>query len=290
MNALYQHIGLSKQGYHQREKRCIAKHDVKEIVKSKVKETRKVHPRIGSRRLHKAAGIQEMGITRFEEMMSKEGLTMAPKRKWIRGTDSRGKKHIYPNLTNGLKLQNINELVVGDLTYLINNSGTYYLTFLTDVYSSRIVGWEGAEDKGSEHAGKALEKMVDLRGEEKLKGMIHHTDRGSEYRSDEYIGCLLKMEIQISMAKTCMENGYAERRNGIIKNDYLEFMSCGNIKELRRALDEAVYRYNHLLHQERLGNRTPVEYEAWLQTVPLDQRPVLELYDFKKTTDIKRKL
>jgi transposase InsO family protein len=282
MNALYRQIGCSKQAIHQQAKREKEKEEVEARVKEKVLAARKIHPRLGSRRLHKTARIEEMGITRFEQMLSCEGLTIGRKRKWMKTTDSQGKKHIYPNLTNGIKILEINELVVGDLTYLINTSGLYYVFLLTDVYSLRIVGWEASQEKSSWHAQVALEKMIQLRGAEKLQNMIHHTDRGSEYRSDEYIGKLQKLGIQISMAKTCLENGYAERTNGLVKGDYLEYMSCTTVKELRGCLKESVHRLNHL-EKEVLEDHTPIEYEDWVQTLPLKERPVVEMYNFEKS-------
>lgn len=283
MNALYRQMGYSKQGFHQQEKRDMEKTCTIEQVKEKVKATRKVHPRLGSRRMHKTAGIEEMGITRFEQMMSSEGFTIGRKRKWIKTTDSRGKKHLYPNLTNGIKILGINELVAGDLTYFMNSSGLYYVFLLTDIYSLRIVGWEASQEKTSWHAQEALEKMIQLRGAEKLQSMIHHTDRGSEYRSDEYIGRLRKLGIQISMAKTCLENGYAERTNGLVKGGYLEFMSCRTVKELRGCLNESVLRLNRL-EKKVLENHSPIEYEEWVQTLPLKERPVVEMYNFEKKT------
>lgn len=282
MNTLYRQLGCSKQAIHQQAKRDMEKVEIVTKVREKVLATRKIHPRLGSRRLHKTARIEEMGITRFEQMMSCEGLTIGRKRKWIKTTDSRGKKHIYPNLTNGIKILGINKLVVGDLTYFINTSGMYYVFLLTDVYSLRIVGWEASQEKSSWHAQVALEKMIQLRGSDKLQSMIHHTDRGSEYRSDEYIGRLQKLGIQISMAKTCLENGYAERTNGLVKGDYLDFMSCTTLKELRECLNESVHRLNHL-EKDVLERHTPIEYEDWVQTLPLKERPVVEMYNFEKS-------
>jgi transposase InsO family protein len=281
MNALYRQLGCSKQAIHQQAKRDIEKVEGESKVKEKVQATRKIHPRLGSRRLHKTARIEEMGITRFEQMMSCEGLTVGRKRKWIKTTDSRGKKHIYPNLTNGIKILGINKLVAGDLTYLINTSGVYYVFLLTDVYSLRIVGWEASQVKSSCHAQVALEKMIQIRGAEELRNMIHHTDRGSEYRSDEYIGKLQKLGIQISMAKTCLENGYAERTNGLVKGDYLEYMNCTTVKELRDGLNESVHLLNHL-EKDVLEKHSPIEYETWVQTLPLKERPVVEMHNFDK--------
>lgn len=282
MNAILQAVGVSKQAFHQMKRRDIKALDLRSILIEKVSTARSIHRRMGSRRLHKTAGITEVGITKFEKFMSTENLTVPINRKWIKTTDSRGKMYIYPNLTNGLKVHNINELVVGDLTYFIDRKAVFYIFLLTDVYSSRIVGWEVSLDKCTENAYAALDKMLQLRGQDNVKGMIHHTDRGSEYRSHLYINKLMRCEMKISMAETCIENGHAERRNGLIKNDYLEIIFAGGgIRQMHSALDESVYRYNHLAPQERIGKRTPIEYEQWLTTIPLSEHPVLEMYDFQ---------
>ena len=86
------------------------------------------------------------------------------------------------------------------------------------------------------------------------------------------------------MAANCIENGYAERRNGTIKNDFLIYseMPINNICQLRKALNIAVHRYNYEVVQAKLGYRTPVMYEAWIASLPPDQRPILTLYDFTK--------
>jgi transposase InsO family protein len=286
MEAMYRYLGLSKQAVHQQEKRDKVKIEVILKVKEKVKSAREEHPRLGSRRLHRTARIEEMGITRFEELMSREGMTIGRKRRWMKTTDSRGKKHIYANLTNGIKILGINELVVGDMTYLQKGKSTYYLLLLTDVYSLRIVGWEASQDKSSCHAEAALEKLIALRGGENLKRMIHHTDRGSEYRSDDYIARLQDFEMQISMAKSCIENGYAERVNGLVKNDYLDYMKWNNLKELRRSMELTIDRLNRL-HRESLEDRSPLEYETWVKTLRKEERPVLEMYNFNQESSKK---
>lgn len=282
MNALHRQMGYSRQAYHQQSERDRRKKEKTEKAKEQAKATRKIHPQLGSRRMHKTARIEGLGITRFEEMMSSEGLTVSKKRKWIKTTDSSGYKHIYPNLTNGLKVMGINELVVGDMTYFMNSSGLFYLFLLTDVYSLRIVGWEASQEKRSCYAQSAFEKMVDLRGEANMIGTIQHTDRGGEYRSDPYIERLLSLGMKISMAKTCLENGYAERTNGLVKGSYLEFMECSNLKQVRACLTEAVLRLNHL-HKMVLENHSPVEYEEWTKGLPLHERPIVEMYDFAKS-------
>lgn len=280
MESLYRSIGYSKQGYHQQVHRDAGKHETKEEVLKKVRATRMIYPVLGSRRTHKTARIEEMGITRFEQLMREEGLTIKRKRKWIKTTESSGQHHIYPNLTNGIKINGINELVAGDLTYLINSTGVYYIFLLSDVYSLRIVGWAASQKKSSWFAQNALERMVDLRGTDQLRNLIHHTDKGNEYRSNEYIGRLRELGIEISMAQDCIENGYAERMNGIIKNDFLAYSDCSSLNKIRSSLEKSIKRHEALPSQHRF-NMSPIEFEQWTTSLPCHERPIVEMFDFR---------
>jgi hypothetical protein len=89
----------------------------------------------------------------------------------------------------------------------------------------------------------------------------------------------LKAGIAISMADTCIENPYAERINGIIKNDYLIGYSINSLKKLERALAKAVTLYNNCPHGE-MGMMTPLAYEALLKTHANEQHAPMLLYDF----------
>ncbi len=287
MSTLYNEIGYSRQAHHAQQKRDKARRDRQTQVLEKARVARMKYPWIGSRRLYYMAGIMAVGITQFEEIMSGAGLTVQRLRRRIITTDSRGYKHIYPNLLYaGYNLMDVNELVVCDLTYFKNDSGLYYISLITDVYSQRIVGAQGAEDKRSIHSQKALEQLVNLRGSESMECTIHHSDPGSEYRSDMYMAKLVSLKMEISMAKTCLENGYAEKRNGTIKNDFLLYFegTINNICQLRKALSNAVYRYNNEVVQAKLGNRTPVQYEAWIASLAPESRPIKVLHDFSKNS------
>jgi len=285
MSKLYHHLGYSGQAHTQMLKRNKDRNERKELVLSQAREARINYRRLGSRRLYYTTGITAVGITQFEQLMSGSGLTVKRLRRRVITTDSSGKKHIYPNLLlSGYTLTDINEVVVCDLTYYKVSEVFYYILLITDVYSQRLVGAVAAEDKRGVHAQEALKQLVELRGEQSLECTIHHSDRGSEYRSDSYIGELNRLKMQISMAGNCIENGYAERRNGTIKNDFLLYteMSINNICQLRKALKMAVYRYNHEIVQAKLGYKTPAMYEAWIASLPPEERPRKELYDFTK--------
>lgn len=84
------------------------------------------------------------------------------------------------------------------------------------------------------------------------------------------------------MAKTSLENPYAERINGIIKNDYLIHFNTGSYAKLSRSLDEAVWLYNNERPHSELGYMTPLEYETQVKKQKSDERYTMTLYDFNK--------
>lgn len=285
MSSLYEVIGYSRQAHSQMQSRKEERAVRDSEVLKKARKWREKYKRVGSRRLYYMAGIKAVGINQFEEMLSSAGLIVQRLRRRIVTTESKGYRNIFPNLLmEGYELSDVNELVVCDLTYFQNHSGLYYLFLITDVYSQRIVGAQAAEDKRSTHARAALKQLVALRGEMSMECTIHHSDRGSEYRSNHYIAELQRLKMQISMATNCLENGYAEKRNDTVKNDFLLYseMPINNICQLRKALRIAVYRYNHEVVQAKLGYKTPVMYEAEIASIIPDNRPIKQLHDFSQ--------
>ena len=125
--------------------------------------------------------------------------------------------------------------------------------------------------------------------------LIHHSDRGSQYIYKKYVNTLKKMGCHISMGLSAQENAYAERINGIIKNEYLNLWSINSFYQLKRKLKQAVQHYNFKRPHRHLPNKmSPVQFENALANDILDKehfelifanqnqlkRPYKELYDF----------
>jgi len=187
-----------------------------------------------------------------------------------------------PNLVNGLKLNNVDQLWVSDITYFITPKGVFYIVLILDVYSRRILGYSASDNLLAINNLKALEMAFDARKKMRYISLIHHSDKGSQYGSKEYCSTLNRAGIQISMSSTCIENPYAERINGIIKNDYLIGYTVNTLKELDQALSRSVELYNTCPHGE-LGMKSPLEFEELLKRIAVDQHPQMQLYDFTKT-------
>lgn len=238
--------------------------------------------RAGSRSLYYNLSIKEkygLGINKFERLMSTYGMTLIPLRLRVVTTQSTMQSWNYSNLTKGLIINNINQLVVGDLTYLSIGKERYYLFCLTDVYSARLVGYSLNKHMRAEEAKQAFDMWVLLRGKSMLQRCIHHTDGGMQYFSKLYLESMLAEQLQISVAKTCIENGYAEQRNGLIKHHLLPTLRMKNGVGLSREIKRIFNFYNEERKQQALGWKSPKEYEQ--QIAQQDHREQKQLHKGK---------
>lgn len=245
---------------------------------------RVIHKKAGSRIIFYSMKVKEelgIGINTFERLVKESGLCIKRTRSWIKTSDRCPKSKHYCNLTNGLILNGPNQLIVCDLTY-ITGPDRYYVFAIKDVYTSQLVGLWGGIQMTAEIAIIALLQLFELRGPGPFIYLIHHSDGGSQYFSDKYLKIINKNEIRISVASTCLENGYAEQINHIIKNNYLRFLDLGNVKAFQKSLVHTKEIYNKERIQKRLGYRTPDEYEKYIMSLGKDQRPEMRLYDFTK--------
>jgi putative transposase len=153
---------------------------------------------------------------------------------------------------------------------------------MLDIYSRRVIGYLASDNMYAINVVKVLEMAVRLRKQWLFKQLIHHSDKGSQYCANEYIKVLTKANISISMAGNSLENPYAERLNGIIKNDYLVHFNTSSFSKLKKSLTEVVWLYNNERPHSELKNMTPVEYEKIIRQQKESERITMELYDFNK--------
>ncbi len=283
MHWFYDLAGISRQGYHQALKRQADKQAMCEKITKKVSSYRQsLDARSGSRSLFHNLDIKTLfnvGVNKFELLVSECGLTLQPCRVRIVTTKSSKQSWNYQNRINGLNINAINQVVVGDITYIHFNGLRYYLFCLTDVYSARIVGWCISENMRSSNALAALNQWAKLRSQINLSGCIHHTDGGGQYFSSAYLERLSELKVIVSRANSCLENGYAEQRNGLIKNHLLPLIDPES-KKIAKCLNKLIEQYNHRRKQKNLGWLSPVEFEKVQQNVEV---PITKtLHNFNK--------
>lgn len=154
-----------------------------------------------------------------------------------------------------------NQLWVSDITYWKIVNGFVYISFITDAYSRKIVGYQAAQTMEAVETMEALKMAISglEKGPDCHFQLTHHSDRGVQYCSDTYVKLLGKSNIQISMTQNGdpLENAIAERVNGIIKEEYLNDYCIENINQAKELLDAVVKLYNQERPHQSIGYLTP---------------------------------
>ena len=212
---------------------------------------REHHPRIGTRKLYHMMqpffnehNIR-IGRDALFNILAKESLLIRTRVRKVSTTYSGHWLRKWPNLIKKYQLTAPNQLWVSDITYWSVNGSFLYISFITDAYSRKIVGYSLSEHLDMKSAIKALIMALYSLDENHI-GLIHHSDRGVQYCSMDYVKLLHKYNIQISMTENGnpKENAIAERLNGIIKNEYLKKYKPKSFKQALFLLNKSVNLYN----------------------------------------------
>lgn len=284
MERFYRYFGITRQGFRNKLLRHKARQEIIELLRQEIEAYRKsIDRRAGSRSLYYNLDIKtkyEIGITKFEKLISDAGLSLAPLRIKVVTTQSCYQSWNYENLINGLIIKGVNQVIVGDITYLYIFRSKYYLFCLTDIFSNRIVGYCLSKRMRSIEAVEALSQFFILRKGDKINGCIHHTDGGKQYFSKVYLGLTSKNKMENSVARSCLENGYAEQRNGFFKHHLLPTMDLSRESKIQVELKKAINKYNNKRKQKSLGWLSPSQFEDKLKDKKYN--PILKLHDHIK--------
>lgn len=244
-------FGKSRQAYYQLEKRSMRQAVDEALVLMYVRGIRASQPRLGTRKLYAllAVVIQENGIRmgrdKFFALLRGHGLLVEPRRRRTRTTDSNHAYRKYSNLIKGYEPYGPEQIWASDITYVSTEQGFAYVSLVTDQYSRKIMGYHVHETLNTEGPLRALRMALKSRDHRETR-LIHHSDRGTQYCSGDYIELLKRNNIQISMSApgNPYENAVAERVNGIIKSEFYIDGSFRTIAQVRQAVREAVSLYN----------------------------------------------
>ena len=200
-----------------------------------------------------------IGRDRFCRIICENNLKVRLRIRKPRTTDSSHGLPVYPNLVKSYIPTAPNQLWVSDITYILVKHNEYhyhycYLSLVLDAYSEEIVGWSVGPTLDAEYPIRAL-KMALSRVEGNNVNLIHHSDRGCQYASREYVNILRSHGIQVSMTETGdpKDNAQAERINNTMKNELLKGKVFRNIEEVITAVALAVNFYNTRRPHTRIG-------------------------------------
>jgi len=273
-------LGYSPQAYYQHQKITGKKSLEDDLLIQQVLYHRTFQPRVGGLKLHEMMGQfmedHEMYIGRdllFDLLRENDLLIVNRKRSQPKTTDSNHWMKKYPDLIKDIVLSRADELWVSDITYIrLRKKKFAYLSLITDAYSRKIVGFCMHVDLSAEGPLAALEMALKGKsGDPANAGLIHHSDRGSQYCSDSYITLLKANNVNISMTQSGnpKDNAIAERANGILKQELLEDTSS-DIKQAQCSAEIAIDIYNRLRPHSSVDMMTPEK--AHKQTGPIKRR------------------
>lgn len=263
MNQLYRSIGITKQAFHKKMDRLLDQRSEMEQLLVLVYKIREDHPQMGLRDMYYKLQPQTIGRDVFERFCKEEGLMVEPAKNWRRTTDSSGVKR-FDNLVKGIDVNRVNQVWQSDITYFEVRNQFYYLTFIIDIFSRRVVGHHTSQRLTTEQTTiPALRMALKTRAKEKqsINGLILHSDGGGQYYSKAFLELTKKAGLINSMCYYPWDNGYAERLNGTIKNNYLKHKNIKTYQGLVKEVDQTVYLYNYDKPHIKLKRKTPIQFE-----------------------------
>jgi transposase InsO family protein len=238
-----------------------------------VQRERRLQPRLGGRKLYflLSDSIHEIdpnfGRDKFFDLLRKYKLLVEPRRNYCKTTNSWHHFHKYGNEIKDSFTTRSNQVWAADITYLRTENKFVYLSLLTDMYSRKIVGWHLSDNLSIEGSVCALKRA--LKQNLLTDKLIHHSDRGVQYCSKEYVKILKNNNITISMTEEnhCYENAMAERVNGILKDEYLLDRKFKDFVHAEKSCSEAVMLYNTRRPHLSLNYKTPEQVHCNCNTI-----------------------
>lgn len=282
LNALYEVAGISKQGVWEHFRREQQELELIRRVINQVDKRREQRPGEGLESLYWQLEPEGMGRDKFCRIFSQLGYGIRKVKNPIRTTIPA--HYVFDNLIEGRIVGAPNQVWQSDITYIKIGAKHYYLTFIMDVYTRKIVGYACSDHMRATANIKALKMAFSKFTTEELKGCVHHSDRGTQYTSAEYLKLLRSCNMSISMGNKAQDNAFAERINGTIKNEYLIPWALSSFKELKKYTRRAVNDYNTKRHHRSLGRCSPSDYEKAYWQLPAELRK-LEVIRSENTPD-----
>jgi putative transposase len=263
VNALCQMTGLNRASYY-RWRMPRQATPVEMELRDRMQKVALESPAYGYRRI--TAELQQRGFEvnhkRVLRMMREDNLLCARRRAFVVTTDSGHNLRVYPNLAREIQTTAINQLWVADLTYIRLRTEFVYLAVVLDAFSRRVIGWALGRTLQAELAVAAL--RMALLERQPSPGLVHHSDRGVQYASQDYTAMLKQHHATISMSRkgNPWDNAACEsfmktlKQEEVYRNEYRDFYDA------RSSIGEFLERvYNQKRLHSALGYLPPAEFE-----------------------------
>ena len=272
MNALYKSIGISKQAVHQHAIRQGKLDKQLAVLVREADDLRSEHPGCGVEKMYHTLAPDFIGRDRFIDFFMGMGYRVRHKKSYHRTTYAGS--HYYPNLITGMLINGPYQVWQSDITYIRLGERHYYAVFIIDVYTKKIVGFKVSDHMRATANVEALKMALKHHPAPK----IHHSDRGSQYIYEPYVSLLKSHNCALSMGLIAQDNAYAERVNGTIKNEYLDYWKAESYTQLVKNVSKAVRHYNNKRQHDHIFKKTPVAFETEVLALDQHNRPMATIY------------
>ena len=233
-------------------------------------------PRIGTRKLYHILqdDLKNLGVGRDKlfSILKANHMQIIPKRSYHITTDSHHRFRKHKNTVAELPIVRPEQVWVSDITYIGNRTNPMYLALVTDAYSKKIVGHDVSNSLCTTGSLRALSMATKSRSYKK-EALIHHSDRGLQYCSDDYQAALKSKEIKCSMTESYdpYANAVAERVNGILKQEFIGYDRKIPISIMRRLVKDSVSIYNtirphyssHMLTPQQMHSQREIKMKTY---------------------------
>ena len=258
---------MNRQVYYRSLRSKLYKQSIAQKVVVLVREVRMTMPRLGGRKLYfllkDQLSLLKVGRDKLFRILRANHMLIEPKRRYHITTDSHHRFRKHKNLVSTIEIVKPDAVWVSDITYVGSRINPSYLALITDAYSKKIVGYDVSQSLSVESSLKALEMAV---GNKEFRNypLIHHSDRGLQYCSNDYQKLLNDNDISPSMTEKYdpYENAIAERINGILKQEFNIARSIKDFDIKKKLIEDAIKVYN--TKRPHLSNHmlTPVQMHA----------------------------
>ena len=220
--------------------------------------------RYGYRRVSKELRRRGMLVNhkRVSRLMREDNLLAVQPRAFVVTTDSSHELEVHLNLASRMKLTGVNQLWVADITYIRLHREFVFLAVILDAFSRKVVGWELDRTLAARLPKAALEKALAER--KPPTGVVHHSDRGVQYASGDYVGVLRKHGMIPSMSRPAnpYDNASCESFMKTLKREEIYANEYRDLDHLRENIAEFIDSYyNRVRLHSALGYRPPEEFE-----------------------------